>query len=179
MKIVLFFSFFFFTAYSINAQNVQDTIHWKPDYRLKWEDFQGTPPNGWMAAAETNCGIHYSFSTINSEISFNTYCTLNKKASYVNISKADSFTLIHEQGHFDISGYYSEKLLIELNDAKLNEDNIGTESRDIFNQILRERNEMNDLYDSETLHGIDRAKQEEWNKRIEMMLNEIKKNKYR
>lgn len=35
----------------------QDTIHWRPDYKLKWEDFRGTVPNTNLQAC-TPTGMH-------------------------------------------------------------------------------------------------------------------------
>jgi hypothetical protein len=85
----------------------------------------------------------------------------------------NEYTLAHEQGHFDICEYYSKKLFFVLESMHITAANIEFEAINLLPELQIEQTKMDELYDAETLHGTDFAKQEEWNKKIAQMLNEI------
>ena len=171
MKTILLSLLFFLFYKEILAQNKQDTIHWRPNYKLKWEDFQGTPDRKrWVAA--TVCTFSYFYRYNDTGIYFTTYSYFIKNLSMADTLRTDEYGLVHEQGHFDICEYYSRILLFRLRKANLNRYNINDASQRICNEVQEERNQMDALYDFETSHGTELDKQQEWNKKITLMLNE-------
>ena len=171
MKLNCLFLFLFGTNANSLAQNL-DTIHWRPDYNLKWEDFQG-PHGPWVAAAASS--ISYEITHVGTNFYFKTCAIFFKKKSYVDTLQTNIYTLAHEQGHFDICEYYSTKLLAALKSAYLNSSNVEYETKKLSSEFETEKRKADELYDFETLHGTNFVKQEEWNKKIAKMLNKTAK----
>ena len=148
----------------------QDTLSWKPGFRLTWNDFRGKPDLRSSFLALSSTGISYRI-IYNS----NTY-QLDAEAFFVKSnswrkSKADSGLLRHEQAHFDITEIYSRKLVkikIDLNTETKEFEKIIAEKAQ---KIIDEKNAFQKLYDQETKYGTDRAKQEEWLEKISILLS--------
>jgi predicted secreted Zn-dependent protease len=81
--------------------------------------------------------------------------------------------LEHEQLHFDLSQIYARQLRKKIADSKLNLFNFTKESNKIFDDIFFLYKERQNLYDTETNHGINNAAQKKWEKNIETELNEL------
>jgi hypothetical protein len=137
------------------AQSKLDTIQWRPDYKLKWVDFQGNIKNiRWVA--NTAYDFDYFRKYYNNNVLYYTKSYFYKNLSWVDTVFADSFTLVHEQGHFDICEVYSRKLMAEL---KANYSITSNESDfpAIYQNVRIECNQMEEQYDLETLHGTNRT----------------------
>jgi hypothetical protein len=169
MKIIFLIYFFLLIFLKTTAQNTQDTIHWRLDYKLKWGDFQGVPDKEhWVAG--TACSFSYSYKYYDSRIFFETCSYFFKKLSEVDTFRISKYSLIHEQGHFDICEYYSRILLFRLRESNLTKFNVKDNSNIILNEVSVEYNKVDELYDLETLHGTDFTKQEEWDEKITQWL---------
>lgn len=151
----------------------QDTIHWSPCYKLKWEDFQGKADSSSKFGATSYPGIKYSLSA--NEDSFNTkvFCFFIKSRSWVRIISTTG--LIHEQGHFDIAELLARKLRKAFADYKFNYQTVGKDIDKLFLLNKRERAKMDTLYDKETDFSRNRKQQLLWNKKIKTELDKLKK----
>lgn len=76
------------------------------------------------------------------------------------------YHLRHEQGHFDITMLGAETFVDELKKATFTVQNYQLLINQIFDRDYDENIALQNEYDRETKHSIDKEKQEEWNKRI-------------
>ncbi len=155
-----------------NAQKKYDTIHWRPDYKLTWDDFQGKPaPPKKASVAACNSHLSYTYTFSGGKCVFTVHAIFNRKLSWVIKDRVYDWNLIHEQGHFDLRECYARELSTGLNSLKnINYNTIQQISQKICDSVGIEGSKMQEKYDNETSHGTNDKKQEEWNKKIQLML---------
>lgn len=154
-----------------------DSIYYSVKRPLKWADFQGKvpvskysaevyPTLGYEQSAEVTDGIVKLHLTLKA--------CLPKSAAWVKSDSRSSYTLNHEQRHFDIVKIAAEHFRKMLTGGKL----LPHDYEGIVNvKYLDAYREMTDLqkqYDNETSHGMDTAEQERWNARIDKELKELR-----
>lgn len=160
-----------FTDYTFNEQ--ADTVFYSSDRPLTWADFRDRPGTSKYAAAvfpsfaqdgkrEIRNGI------IHVQLVMKVYVL--KDASWVKEGARDEYALNHEQRHFDIV-----KLVAERFKRKVLADTFTVEDYDgqigyLFLESYREMNRLQDQYDEETSHSLNRDAQEHWNRRIDSEL---------
>jgi hypothetical protein len=84
------------------------------------------------------------------------------------------YYLRHEQGHFDLMGLFGRELEVELTNLRAeNSQLLHQRARAAVDEALRSARMyainspgIDCVYDRETNHGINRAQQERWNRRI-------------
>ena len=150
----------------------QDSIPWKPNYKLKWQDFRGVPEHGSDRVAITVSNIGYSLSYNSTSYTVKVKCVFEKKKSWTTTS--DSAVLVHEQGHFDISEIFARKLRKAFKEIKFNSKTVQADLKDIFSRINSERRLYNEHYDIETNSSLNTTMQIRWNKKIADELNALK-----
>lgn len=147
----------------------QEQIPWAQNFRLSWENFKGDVPFAASAAATTASGISYDFSTFfkNDElkIDFRIFAFFYPSRSWYNPAVCNEVTLSHEQLHFDITELYARKMRAELQQAKFTK-NVKTEVREIYKRTLRQLNDFQNKYDSETDYSRNMVVQQKWNTTI-------------
>lgn len=156
------------------AQDKDDElIYWKAGQRLSWADYKGKADTGSGAAASTSTylGIDYNFSP--KGLTYKISCSFSKTRSW-GLHK-NQHILNHEQGHFDIAEIFARRLNMKMTTYKFNNNTYKTDLRKIYEDVVDEKEEMQDAYDKETDHSIINDKQEEWLKKIEKMLKEYEK----
>lgn len=168
----IFILSFFLSLGLVNCSNsfAQDTIQWRIDDKLKWEDFQGNPDTTSEYKAITAAEVKYILSYTVSSFTVKVTCAFDKRKSWT--SSSDSVGLAHEQGHFDIAEIFARKLRKAFKEYIFNPNTIEAEFKKIFSSIKAERKAFNDLYDKETNFSRNKTKQGYWNKKI---LTEVKK----
>jgi hypothetical protein len=156
-----------------NKSFSQDTIYWRPDYKLKWDDFKGKPDSSSQFGAISYPGIKYSLSA--NEDSFNTkvLCFFIKSKSWVRVISTTG--LIHEQGHFDIAELFARRLRKAFAEYKFNYRTIGKDINNLFLLNKQERAKMDILYDKETDFSRNKKQQMLWNNKLKTELNKLKK----
>ena len=159
-----FFGFLFISLLIYNRGLAQDTINWRPNYKLNWEDFKAKPDSLSEFGAETRAGIRYELSFSDKSFTYNIYCYFVKKTSWVRV-KSD-YGLIHEQGHFNIAELFARKLKKKFKDYKFNYTTINKDLLAIFEQNNAERKKMDILYDKETDFSRKHKEQKLWNEKI-------------
>ncbi len=172
MKSLLLFVLLIMITSQIFAQKSQDTIYWRPDYKLRWSDFKGTQENDrWEAASSCQFSCSYHFNE--SHIYFTSHCYFLTKKSWIDSIICSNNTLSHEQGHFDICEIYSLKLLNKLNESNIEIYDIKKTVSYLYDYITSQYLEFDQLYDNETLHGSNILMQKEWNIKIQELLKDI------
>tara|TARA_R110001583_G_scaffold90137_3_gene231712 strand:+ start:16989 stop:17522 length:534 start_codon:yes stop_codon:yes gene_type:complete len=161
--------------FSISNLQSQEEVVWEPEFRFTWNDFKGAVPIGSTAAATTASGISYNFSTFyeNDEltIDYKVYAYFYPTRSWYRSDVCNEVTLLHEQLHFDITELYARKMRKELAEAKFTE-NVKAEVRKIYKSTLRQLNDFQNKYDSETNYSRNLTVQERWVSDIESALIE-------
>lgn len=155
------------------GQEMQETIEWNPKRKLKWSDFRGPIPPAAVPAATTASGISYKYSAnlIHHEVKldFTVSTFFYPDESWYKPDICDDFILQHEQLHFDIAELFARKMRDKLKRTSFS-DNVKSEIRKIYKDILKELEDYQELYDWETNFSRNREKQLEWNEKIALLL---------
>jgi hypothetical protein len=155
-----------------------DTIYWRTDRKLTWEDFKGEPNSNYYAAL-SNCAFAQSIEpglqNKKGIITIYIRAALLKKGSWVRKSQATNDVLKHEQLHFDIAEWQVRKLRKTISEAALNLENYEFEINKISDIAWIEYNKIQSAYDAETKHGTIDAEQDKWNKIVQEGLVEYEK----
>lgn len=168
------FIIFLLALLSISNVQSQEVVSWEPDFRFTWNDFKGAAPINSRAAATTASGITYRFSTFyeNNElqIDYKVFAYFYPTKSWYKPALCNDITLLHEQLHFDITELYARKLRKKLAEAKFTK-NVKEEIRKIYKATIRQLNDFQNKYDSETNYSRNLPVQERWVKEIEEALS--------
>jgi hypothetical protein len=152
----------------------QEEVKWSSDFRFTWEDFKGKVPVTSNAAATTASGLSYDFSTYyehdKMKIKYNVYAYFYPTKSWYKPKICNDVTLLHEQLHFDITELYARKFREQLANSTFT-DNVKEEVRRIYKATLRQLNDFQNKYDSETDYSRNLPVQERWVKEIREALN--------
>lgn len=144
--------------------NAAVTYHrWK---NLSWDDFQGfvKPFTGWGAGISSNVYVEYD-SAVEKYVA---YSAMNNQLSWKRASSVESsYVLNHEQYHFNITEYFARKLNQIIKNEGLNtEEKIVSELSSIRSQLAA----LQDKYDNDADHGIERDLQRNWEFQIDSLL---------
>jgi hypothetical protein len=161
-----------------SSLNAADVIYYNANKKLVWENFMGVPnkPNPVVAITSSGFGYNVDMHTSNGkgQINVAVYCYFSKPKSWVKAGKNTAYTLTHEQHHFDAT-YIAAKLFIEkIREAKLTTSNMNAVLTKLYNNSCSIMNKMQNDYDSETMNGQLKAKQEKWNSFFDETLIRLK-----
>ena len=174
MKILFAPLFFFVFSTCACAQSGTDTIYWSPCYKLKWEDFKGTPETPSKNAAVSRPGIKYYLTANEDSFNIKVICFFIKSRSWSKLKNSDTL-LMHEQVHFDIAELFARKLRKAFTEYKFHYATAGKDIDKLFLLNKQKRAEMDTLYDKETDFSRNRKQQLLWNKKINPELDKLKK----
>lgn len=170
MKFFVIFFLGFITLFSSFKIVAQDTIQWHHSYKLSWEDFQGIPDSSSKYKAVSSPSINYFLSYNKESFSYKVLCHFNKKKSWVKLK--DDLLLAHEQGHFDIAEVFARKLRVLFKSYVFNAITIEEDFKKMYEEIKKERDKIDSLYDSETQFSMNKQKQLFWTKKIAQNLKQ-------
>ena len=156
------------------GQEIEEGVPWSKEFRLSWSDFRGKVPPAAVPAATTASGISYTYTAnlIHHEVNldFEVIAYFYPRESWYKPDLCDDITLSHEQLHFDISELFARQMRKKLRETSFS-DNVKAEIRKIYKETLEELQKFQELYDWETDFSRNRAKQLEWNQKIDSLLN--------
>lgn len=154
----------------IGQFNNEELISWNANKKLTWADYKGSPKPGSDAVASTATylGIEYSFN--NKGFGYKITCSFSKTRSWG--SHKTDYVLAHEQGHFDIAEIFARKLNWRMSEYRFNKNNFKTDLKNIYDEITKEKEDMQNDYDRETNHSIKKKEQAEWLRKIGQLLEE-------
>ena len=147
-------------------------IEWDSSRLLTWSDYKGSPDPRSDAAASTTTYLGIEYKMDERGFSYKIQCRFSITRSWGR-AKTD-FILKHEQGHFDIAEMFARKLNKKMAGYQFNKTTYRTDLKSIYDGITKEKEDFQDLYDSETDHSRKKEQQIEWLKKIEKMLDELK-----
>lgn len=172
-KLLWYFLFLSGAVISYTAK-AQDTINWRSDYKLKWQDFQGQPDTTVRALAVCASEISYQYKVVNNKLVFSIDCFFDKKKSWI---KYNLKTILnHEQGHFDISKLFALKLEQKFKSYKLNISTVQQDLLLLYNQTIEDRTYMHNRYDEETKSTLNDSLQKKFIQDIRKQIVDINKN---
>lgn len=152
-----------------------DVIYWSPDYKLTWDDFEGSPNykhNYKDISAITVSGIVDYRGCEDDKIIYMIKSYFEKKDSWVKLAGRNAHTLQHEQMHFDITELYARKLRKALSEKAFS---CGQESEfeSFVNNFLQGWQKMQEQYDIETGYSNNHEAQHNWSLRIKDQLQTL------
>ncbi len=147
-----------------------DTVYYNIQRKLTWDDFKGKPDLNHKGSAVTSSGFAFSWNGQNDGDTFylkiSVYTFFTKSNSWKKSMVKTDYHLLHEQTHFDITMLGANKFLRELKKASYTLQNYQQLINQIFNRVYNENIALQNTYDRETRHSLDKEKQEVWNERI-------------
>jgi len=172
-----FFAFLLFTSIAFSQDKDLETFSWDKNKPLVWKDFKGTPQQNTDATALTASGITFGFSigkTGNriTDFSTNVECLFYPSESWYKPEDATPHILKHEQLHFDITELYARKFREQISRLKTSS-SLRNQLNDLYKSISLASSKMQNLYDEETNHSINREKQTAWNILIAQELKKL------
>lgn len=146
-------------------------IYWSENVKLDWSNFKSKINNqrGTNVVAYTNCGWIYSYvksSNPKAPIKIEINTVFNEDKSWKDVKRINDYVLLHEQKHFDVAEVYARKLRKEVAENIKTSSDFDRYFKTIYNRILKEYQDFQRQYDSETKNGILEDKQSEYNRII-------------
>lgn len=149
-----------------------ELLKWDAGRRLTWADYKANPEPGSDAAASTASILAVSYSISSTGFTYRIECRFSKTRSW-GLHKTD-YILSHEQGHFDIAEIFARKLHKKLSEYQFNKRTYQKDLDKIYEEIVQGKDKMQNEYDRETNHSINKDKQAEWLQKIQLLLDEYK-----
>lgn len=150
----------------------EELLDWSATRKLSWADYKATPNPDSDAAASTTTYLGIDYNITNTSFSYKIESRFSKTRSW-GLHKTE-YILSHEQGHFDIAEIFARKLHKEMSEYKFNKKTYQKDLKKIYDGVTGEKTEMQNNYDKETNHSINKREQAEWLKKITVMLEEYK-----
>lgn len=149
-----------------------DKILWSSSRKLKWNDYEGIPDTIHSnVEASTYSEIEVVKSFLENGIpKYIIECNFIKSKSWTRSN--DSYTLSHEQLHFDIYEIFARRIrksVDSLNGIKVKNYEVYNS---VFEKYSKKCDKYNDLYDSQVY--FDSIQQKLWSEKITKELNELK-----
>lgn len=151
----------------------EEQIVWHRDRRLRRADFKGSILNR-PNEAETSGTIAYTAipSTYAGQATIAVKAIFNCRESYfVGETIAPAFTLLHEQGHFDLAELYARKFVQRIRTEVSDFRDFERLHNRLFDEITRELEARHAAYDRDVY--ADHGKQAGWTERIEAELKAL------
>lgn len=164
----------------------KDTIIVYGQKILEWNDYRGKPlPENISSdrVAATTTTISNECICKDSSMKYYVSALFSKPQSWVLENGRTAAMLQHERLHFDITELYARKarkMYDEFYSEMKNGNRTCAEIRDVRNrtEMMRISSiEENTLYDKESNHGTNMAKQSEWEQNVKKRLKELEKYK--
>ena len=171
-------SLIFFSASS--PSGTENILMWDESALLTWQDFLGKPDPMAKGDAASKVSIRATPFKRGKQLYYDVNTVFHRSESWCKVPSAE--LLEHEQIHFDIAELYARKARKKISSLKRQ----GIRDVNVYNaaisRIFDESNLTDAKYDRETVHGVARKKQTEWEYsiRIELMLhNRFSKNNWK
>ena len=138
----------------------EELIQWNPAYKLTWADYKGKADPSSDAAATTTTYLGIEYNIHQNRFTYKIQCRFSRNKSW-GIHRTE-YILGHEQGHFDIAEIFARKLHKEMSEYRFNARTYQQDLKNIYDRLMQAKEDMQNQYDRETNHSINRKKQAEW-----------------
>lgn len=153
-----------------------DILPWSPDRKLTWNDFRGAPRPGGLTGAATHARIRATprAHPLSGRVRVEVQALFECRKSWVREqAKGNGDLLNHEQRHFDIAEVYARRLRRELVRRRITAANYAEVKREVIDRLFHAYVQCDEAYDRETVHGINRDAQADWDRRIDRQLGSL------
>lgn len=150
----------------------EELLDWSPNRKLTWADYKARPNPDSDAAASTTTTLSIEYKISSTNFGYKIQSKFSKTSSW-GLHKT-AYILSHEQGHFDIAEVFARKLNKKMGEYKFNKKTFEKDLNKIYKEVTDEKEKVQNEYDKETRHSINKEKQAEWLERIAEMLEELK-----
>ncbi len=172
LKSLLTISLLFISIVAFAQDKVKKA--WDAASPVQWSDFQGPIDQSSSFSALTQSGFSYTWHRQVTDgvakYTFSVSSFMDRSKSWTKPGKQSPELLRHEQKHFDISEFFARKLLEALNTHTYT-DGYRTEIEGLYLQLTLARKQMQDKYDEQTNHSMNKADQAIWESYIADLLN--------
>jgi hypothetical protein len=157
----------------------QDTVYYNFNRPLTWKDFRAMPNVKSQYAASVFPGFGYKGSSkvvdgiIHLDLTLQVF--MLQQSSWMKDVARNAYTLNHEQKHFDIVKIVSERFKKNIHPDSLSIEDYNSIIQYEYIESFREMNRLQEQYDGETRHGLDKEAQARWNRLIEKELGGLGK----
>jgi hypothetical protein len=148
----------------------EELMDWNASRKLTWADYKSRPNPDSDAAASTTTLLLINYSINNNGLTYKIQSKFSKTRSW-GLHKT-VYILSHEQGHFDIAEIFARKLHKKMSEYKFDRRNYQKSLDKIYQDVVDEKTKMQNQYDRETNHSINREEQARWLKKIAELLEE-------
>lgn len=154
----------------------KDSIPWSENRKIEWEDFKSGSSLVSGASALTVSAIKSSYSCEGSKspLTYSIEAVFIPQKSWVNKSDKTELLLRHERLHFDITELHARMFRKQVAERKLY-CNQYKDFEKISEQINKQWETCQNLYDKETNHSINEHEQKKWDKKIREELANLEK----
>lgn len=157
--------------FDMSAQaNDEELLTWSAARKLTWKDYKASPDTQSDAAASTTTYLSIEYKISANSFGYKIKSWFSKTKSWGR--HKDDYILSHEQGHFDIAEIFARKLHKKMSEYRFDRKTYQQELKKIYQDVMDEKEKMQDEYDEETNHSINKERQAEWLKKIAKMLHE-------
>lgn len=147
-----------------------DTVYYHSNRPLTWKDFLGAPAvlSRWAAQVFTSFGFEARSSVNNRvlELRVRTKVWIDKTISWARTDSKNDYVLDHEQLHFDITRLTAERFKRHLQTMELSVEDYSSEIQYQYIEFFRLHSQLQQQYDEETSHGINKTAQAQWVKKV-------------
>lgn len=151
-------------------KETNDTVFYTSKRPLTWSDFKGSPSKPSKYAAAIFPSFSYDGRTEVKNGTLLLYLNLKvymlQSSSWAKAGTLDAYGLNHEQKHFDIAKLVAERFKQKITPDILSVADYNSIIQYHFIESFREMNHLQEKYDAETQHGLNKTAQEQWNKRV-------------
>lgn len=153
-----------------------DTIFY-PARKLRWSDFRGRPSVRGTSAAVAFTSFSYEGTSLLKKDTLHISLTMQvffvRSASWVRGGNMDSYSLAHEQLHFDITYLVARRFMKKVRELPLTAEDHDSMIQYEYLESFREMNRLQEAFDGETRHGTIPSAQQEWIVKVARELEEV------
>ena len=165
---LLFIFLSIFTLSLFAQRDNEELMEWSNNNKLIWSDYKAKPDPESDAAASTSTYLVIDYNIRNDDMTYRIQSLFSKTRSW-GLHKT-AYILSHEQGHFDIAEIFARKLHKKMKEYKFNRRTYQNDLDKIYQEVVDAKSAMQNQYDKETKHSINKEKQAQWLKKIEDLL---------
>ncbi len=159
------------TPLALLAQsNKEELLDWSDTRKLTWADYKANPDPDSDAAASTTTYLVIDYNITSRSFSYKIESRFSKTHSW-GLHKTE-YILSHEQGHFDIAEIFARKLNKKMSEYNFNNKTYQKNLQKIYDEVTKEKEDLQNNYDNETNHSIRKEEQAQWLKKIKLLLEE-------
>jgi hypothetical protein len=155
-------------------KNSTDTILFKNNAALTWDDFKDRPKDNESTVANSAIGFKYNanIKTMGKNVIINisTSSFFVRSKSWGKIDHKNAYILKHEQYHFNLARYGAELFKRNLLKEKMTHKNFNTKINKAYYDAWNVYLKLQQQYDKDSNHSINRAQQALWENKIDGLL---------